>query len=97
VFRNDSPSYILVQSYTEGFEAVVNIYGTPDGRTVALHGPFVGPGTTDALGDHKLHSNEIGWAREVTRSDGTVQNDVLLSRYKELPRTVVKQYSVAMQ
>ena len=39
-FINDSPGYILVQSFTYGNGAYFKFYGTDDGRTVEMDGPY---------------------------------------------------------
>ncbi|MDD5469794.1 MAG: VanW family protein [Candidatus Peribacteraceae bacterium] len=39
-FTNDTENYLIVQAYDDGYDAVVNIYGTSDGRRVKLEGPF---------------------------------------------------------
>ncbi len=41
-FINDTPAHLLIQSYTDGAHAYFKIYGTSDGRTVALDGPYGG-------------------------------------------------------
>lgn len=38
-FKNDTPSYILIQTYIEGNELFFDLYGTNDGRIVKLDGP----------------------------------------------------------
>lgn len=40
-FKNDTPSHILIQSYTSGTTLYVDLYGTGDGRTVRLTTPIV--------------------------------------------------------
>lgn len=39
-FMNDTPGAILIQGYTEGFDAYFVFYGTNDGRTVSMDGPY---------------------------------------------------------
>ncbi len=50
IFKNDSPGHILIQSYTDGAQAYFHFYGTDDGRTVEMEGPYLsnyhGPGPT---------------------------------------------------
>lgn len=41
VFINNTDHKILLQTYTEGVKAFVNIYGSDDGRQVHLKGPFI--------------------------------------------------------
>lgn len=40
-FTNDTPGHILIQSYMDGDNAYFKFYGTPDGRTVELEGPYI--------------------------------------------------------
>lgn len=40
-FKNDTSSYILIQSYTRGTTLYFDLYGTSDGRTVTLTTPTV--------------------------------------------------------
>ncbi len=39
-FINDTPGDILIQGYTDGFDAYFVMYGTYDGRTVKMEGPY---------------------------------------------------------
>ena len=41
-FINDTPGHILIQAYTDGTQAYFKFYGTDDGRTVELEGPYQG-------------------------------------------------------
>ena len=90
IFENDTGNYILFYAYYVGDEAVVELYGTPDGRKVVLEGPFrrhdapddvLNPENTWGLGH-----NDIGWRQTIARADGTEEKNILLSRYrKEIP------------
>lgn len=40
-FKNDTPAHILIQAYTSGLTLYVDLYGTPDGRTVNLTQPII--------------------------------------------------------
>ncbi len=40
-FKNDMPTSILIQSFAEGNEATFKFYGTKDGRTVTMDGPYI--------------------------------------------------------
>ena len=94
-FTNDTPHYLLVQSYSDGFEATVNIYGTPDGRTVEMEGPYFTKTAPEDLtvNKRKLAKNEIAWRQHVTHADGVTQVNTIVSRYKFIPATVVKKYT----
>jgi len=94
-FLNDSGNYLLIQSYDDGFEAYVNIYGTPDGRTASLDGPYFA--STAPVGmtynDRPLRSNEILWMHSVHYPDGKVLESKISSQYnKGIPRYVVTEY-----
>jgi vancomycin resistance protein YoaR len=39
-FMNDTPADLLIQGYTDGFDAYFVFYGTNDGRTVTMEGPY---------------------------------------------------------
>ena len=70
-FLNDTPGYLLIQSYTQGPEAYFKIYGTNDGRKVELNGPF-GGGLT------------FRWNRIVTKGAEEISEEIW-SRYKPIP------------
>jgi vancomycin resistance protein YoaR len=83
-FVNDTKGYLLVQAYSEGFEAYVQIYGTPVERTVQLEGPYFWG--TAPKGYRNVGPNDIEWLRHITFADGTQKTDTILSHYKILPR-----------
>lgn len=91
VARNDTPGYLFVRAYDEGDEAVVEIYGTPDGRSVALEGPYrrsdAPPEVRSPDGKRGLGRNDIAWKQTIMRSDGTVEKNILISRYQtDIPK-----------
>ncbi|MBT3292989.1 VanW family protein [Candidatus Peregrinibacteria bacterium] len=93
-FVNDTGNYILIQSYDDGYDAVVNIYGTPDGRTVELEGPYF---TTNSPTDLKVNGrhimgNEIAWIQYVNRVNQEQEKNMIVSRYNALPSYVKNQY-----
>jgi len=93
-FVNDTGNYLLFQAYTEGTEVVVQIYGTPDGRETQVSGPYFS--SSDfydfPAGERTPRSNEIAWVQHVTFPDGTAKDDVIVSRYTSLPRSVAVKY-----
>ena len=94
VFRNDTPSYMLVQAYADGYDAFINLYGIKDGRTVDLEGPYF---ATNAPQDFKvynrnLHVNEIAWIQRVHRPNGETEENILVSRYKEIPVRLLSEH-----
>ena len=96
VFVNDTGNYLLLQAYAKGFEAYVNVYGAPDGRSVALRGPFFSTNTTSdvlaALGA-PVRKNEIAWLHVVRYADGVERNSVIRSRYSSIPKSVRDTYA----
>jgi len=70
-FINDTPAYILIQSYTDGEDAYFKFYGTSDGRTVVMDGPY-GSG---------LHYK---WYRNITKN-GETTKETIISNYKPIP------------
>ena len=93
-FKNDTGNYLLIQSYYDGFEATVNLYGTPDGRTVALEGPYFSANAPEHIKvkDRALKANEVAWTQKITSADGSVQENTIVSRYKVLPKSVVAKH-----
>ncbi len=88
VFKNDTPSYLLMQSYVDGNDAYVKIYGTPDGRRVAIEGPYRTKGmpqTEIERHNYVPRKNEIAWHRRIEKEDGNVVEEQILSRYRTLP------------
>ena len=70
-FINDTPAYLLVQSYTDGANAYFKFYGTSDGRTVAMDGPYGGG----------LHYK---WYR-ILNKNGQETKETIVSNYKPMP------------
>jgi hypothetical protein len=97
VFRNDTPSYLVIQAYTEGDEAFVSIYGTPDGRTASMEGPFFAATAPEGflVNGRTMQRNEIAWQRFVTRADGSEIKETILSRYNAIPRSLPEKYGHA--
>lgn len=97
-FTNDTPSYLLMQATTEGKDAIVNIYGIPDGRQVALEGPYF---STTAPHDllvygRKLREKEIAWIQHITRPSGEEQTNIILSSYKKgIPHPILVEQQAA--
>lgn len=71
-FINDTPSHMLIQSYTDGAEAYFKLYGTADGRKTTLEGPF-GGGLT------------YRWNR-IIEKDGETTKEEIWSKYKPIPK-----------
>ncbi len=93
-FINDTGKPLLIQAYVEDYEATVNIYGTPDGRTVHMTGPYFADNAPEdfLINGKKLSAREIAWVRDVVYDDGRTVQDTVLSRYKVIPRSAVKEH-----
>lgn len=94
-FRNDTQSPIVMVAYAEGDNAIVELYGKPDGRSVAVHGPYFSE-KKDVLAESRaldLKINQIGWLYDVTYPDGAVKQDALISTYKAIPRKLRDEYA----
>jgi len=94
-FLNDTGNYLLIQAYDDGFEAVVNIYGTPDGRKVALEGPFFKGNAPEGFTyeERELYKNEIVWKQKVEYADGRTREDTIYSKYKYIPGSIQQKYA----
>ncbi len=87
-FVNDTAGDLLIQGYTDGFDAYFVFYGTYDGRTVKMEGPYsydyhsvssVVTEYTDELEpgvrvlEEYAHTGfKVDWYRTITYGDGTV-------------------------
>lgn len=87
-FVNDTTGDLLIQGYTDGFDAYFVFYGTYDGRTVKMEGPYsydyrsvssVVTQYTDELEpgvrvlEEYAHTGfKVDWYRTITYGDGTV-------------------------
>lgn len=93
-FTNDTGHKILIQSYTDGDEAYVNLFGTPDARRVTMSGPYFASTTPEdfhAQG-RTIKLNEVVWRRTVETPVGSAET-VITSRYKALPKSLSKKYT----
>ncbi|MDP3758514.1 MAG: VanW family protein, partial [Candidatus Daviesbacteria bacterium] len=97
-FKNDTPAHILIQAYTSGITLYVDLYGTPDGRTVYLTKPIVTnqiPPPPDLRQDDptlpKGTVKQVDWAawgatvtfkRTVVRNGQELINETWRSNYK---------------
>lgn len=81
-FKNDTGNDIIIQAYTDDPTAIVHIFGTKDGRTSILKGPYF-PNTPAAKHPNvrALGRNEIGWTRTVTMADGSSRIEPIIARY----------------
>lgn len=103
-FINDTPGHILVQSYTEGTQAYFKFYGTDDGRSVEMEGPYLGnyhgpgPATlieSSSLAPGQTRQVEYGhtgfnatWYRYLTKGGETIK-ETIFSAYKAIPAKIL--------
>jgi vancomycin resistance protein YoaR len=100
VFVNDLENPILIQAYdTEEQDVMVNIYGVPDKREVAVEGPYFSINAPEDLliDGRAIKYNEIAWVQTIRHEDGREEENVIVSRYKELPRSVAKEFAVPLE
>ena len=87
-FVNTMEGALLMQGYTEGDFGYLNIYGPAPEKEVELIGPIYSGRIPERYKDliEFVDWNEIAWIQEVTHDNGTVEQNVILSRYKTAPR-----------
>lgn len=97
-FKNDTPAHILIQAYTDGTTLYVDLYGTPDGRTVTLSQSVVSnqtppppelrqddptlPKGTVKQVDWSAWGASVAFKRTVTRGGETLIDETWKSNYK---------------
>ncbi len=75
-FKNNTAHHILFENFIEGTELVFRIYGTKDGRTVEVKGPFITEKNPDG-------SMKTYFTQKVTSAGGhVIIDDVFYSNYK---------------
>lgn len=94
VFENDSEKPLLIQAYSDGYEAHVNIYGTPDNRTVELEGPYFASTAPKGFtyNGRSVKNNEIVWVQRVHYDQGDVREYQIGSRYRTLPQSLAREF-----
>lgn len=82
-FTNDTGHDILIQAYTVGDEAVVNLFGHDDGRTVVMDGPYMGSNAPADLlvNGRPVRNNEIVWRQTIRKASGEEQTKLIVSAY----------------
>lgn len=105
-FKNDTKDHILVQTYVDkDFELYFVLYGTKDGRSVEMEGPYLSnyrnpPGTvyieTSDLPEgqkkqvEKPHTGfNALWYRHVTKANGEVITEEIKTNYKAMPAKIL--------
>lgn len=97
-FKNDTPSHILIQAYTSGTTLYVDLYGSSDGRVVALSKPVVSSQTppppelktddpsltkgTVKQVDFAAWGATVSFNRTVTRGSETLITETFKSNYR---------------
>jgi hypothetical protein len=95
-FLNDTGNPLLIQSWTEGDEATVNILGIPDGRETVLTGPYFASTAPEGLlvNGRKMRKNEIVWLRSVKKGAAAAPvQEVRVSQYQALPKSLPKRWA----
>ncbi len=103
-FLNDTGSALLVQGYVDGLSATFNLYGTKDGRTSRLEGPYIANHTkappdeiiyTIVLPDGERKQEEkphdgfdATWYR-ILNKDGVEVRETIFSRYRAIPARIL--------
>src|SRR3989344_5823187 len=89
-FVNDTAGPILVLARTEGTEAIVEFYGTPDGRRVTLEGPYRHHDAPEEIKTATRNQrkvgilgNEIVWTQTIARDGKEPEEKLLISRYQD--------------
>ncbi len=100
-FTNDTGAHILVQAYAEGNDAYFKFYGTSDGRTVDMEGPYYS-NYSDPPPDVIIYTTElepgerkqedsahtgftVDWYRTVVYPDGEEVRENIHSNYQAWP------------
>lgn len=75
-FRNTTPGHILLQYKIEGTKLIFEIYGTDDGRTIEIDGPYTY--------DEKPDGSMKAWVTQTVRnaSGAIIQEKTFYSNYK---------------
>lgn len=93
-FRNDTNDDIALLAHTEGNEAYIDVFGTPDGRTVHLDGPYFSANApSDVLVNGRaVRPNEIAWKRAVSYENGASYTEIIVSQYQSVPKKLHLEY-----
>ncbi len=97
-FKNDTPTHILIQAYTQGATLYVDLFGTPDGRTTIVSKPVVAsqtppppelrqddptlPKGTVKQVDWSAWGADVTFQRTVTRAGEVIIKETFKSAYK---------------
>ena len=104
-FENDTGQHVLIQTYTENdYELYIVFYGTKDGRSVELEGPYLSnyhsPGATMYIDTDRLFVGETKqvekphtgfsalWYRHLVLPDGTTEVKAIETNYRAVPKKI---------
>jgi hypothetical protein len=91
-FVNDTGNPLLIQSWSDGDEAIVNILGVPDGRETVLSGPYFASNAPEdvLVNGRKMRKNEIVWLRSVKMEGMTAapEQELRVARYQSIPKSL---------
>lgn len=79
-FVNDTPAHVLLQTHLEGARLRVNIFGTSDGRTAVVAGPFYPDG--QPVTDLAKAGLRLKWTRALQLADGTQKTEEYRANYR---------------
>lgn len=84
VFKNNTSGPILIEAYTEGTMAIVNFYGTSDGRSVEMFGPYTQSNQSEEVisATGGLGYNQIAWKQVIQWPDGSKKEDWRVASYR---------------
>lgn len=95
VFVNDSGNELIMHARVDGTKATVALYGIPDGRRVAIEGPYFSTTPDRPAGLLRLRHDQIGWLQRVEYPDGRSGEKSFISTYqKGIPSRLRKEYAV---
>ncbi|MBT6068447.1 hypothetical protein HOG48_01695 [Candidatus Peregrinibacteria bacterium] len=103
---NDTPGDLLIQAYADGNDAYFKFYGTTDGRTVSLDGPYYSnhrtappdktiydpslPADHVEEKEHPHNGFDAVWHRTIQRPDGTQYTQTFKSSYQARPKVFIR-------
>ncbi|MDD5056078.1 MAG: VanW family protein [Candidatus Peribacteraceae bacterium] len=96
-FVNDTGNPLLIQAWSDGDEATVNILGIPDGRETVLTGPYFTSNAPEDLlvNGRSVKKNEIVWLRSVKKGlSAAPEQEVRVARYQSIPKSLPKRWEV---
>ncbi|MDX9970533.1 MAG: VanW family protein [Candidatus Gracilibacteria bacterium] len=105
-FTNDTNHHILIQTFVDGnYELYITFYGTSDGRTVEMDGPYLSnyhsPGPTQLITTNTLAPGErkqvekshtgfnAVWYRYITKANGDKIKETITSAYRAIPAKIL--------